>query len=297
MNAHTPIIDAHHHIWRLDRTPWLNGPVVPRIFGDYASIRRDYDVSEFGQEARACGVVKSVYVQVNVAPGDEVWEVEWAAAQGVCANLIQAVIGYADLAGDGLGDLLDRQMAVAPLRGIRQQLHWHENPIYRFAASPALMLAPAWQKGLRELARRNLHFELQIFPKQYHDALTLIDVHPDMRFVLLHAGMPEDQSAEGRKFWIEGLKRFAQRPNVVVKLSALSTFSRRLIADDWRAITRQTVDIFTPKRCMFGSNFPVEKLWTDYASLISVMHECLRVYSHRERQAIWHDNAAQFYQI
>ncbi len=66
------IIDAHHHIWRLSHTPWLNGPMVPRIFGDYEPLRRDYPVEEYLAEAAAAGVVKSVYVQVNVAPGAEV---------------------------------------------------------------------------------------------------------------------------------------------------------------------------------------------------------------------------------
>lgn len=77
----TGVVDVHHHIWALDRTPWLAGPPVPRIFGDYPAIRRDYLLPEFAADAGPSGVTDSVYVQVNVAPGDEVAEVEWAAAQ------------------------------------------------------------------------------------------------------------------------------------------------------------------------------------------------------------------------
>ena len=71
-----PIVDSHHHIWRLNETPWLQGPSVPRIFGAYEPLRRDYGITEYMAEAVPCGVVKSVYVQVNVAPGKEVEEVE-----------------------------------------------------------------------------------------------------------------------------------------------------------------------------------------------------------------------------
>ena len=63
-----PIIDAHHHIWRLAETPWLNGPPQPRIFGDYAALRRDYLIEELVQAFRPHGVAKSVYIQINVAP-------------------------------------------------------------------------------------------------------------------------------------------------------------------------------------------------------------------------------------
>lgn len=72
-----PIVDAHHHIWRLSATPWLQGPAVPRIFGAYEALRRDYPIGEFAADAARASVVKSVFVQVNVAPGNEVEEVVW----------------------------------------------------------------------------------------------------------------------------------------------------------------------------------------------------------------------------
>jgi predicted TIM-barrel fold metal-dependent hydrolase len=71
------IIDAHHHIWRLSETPWLQSPQLPRIFGAYEAIRRDYGIADYLADATPSGVVKSVFVQVNVAPGKEVDEVAW----------------------------------------------------------------------------------------------------------------------------------------------------------------------------------------------------------------------------
>jgi predicted TIM-barrel fold metal-dependent hydrolase len=292
-----PILDAHHHIWRLDRTPWLKGPMVSRIFGPYEAIRRDYSVEEFAAEARPYGVVASVYVQVNVAPGDEVWEVEWAAGEGRRAHLIDAVVGFADLAAPDVGDVLDRQRASSPLRGVRYQLHWHENPKYRFATAPDVMLQPSWQRGLRLVGARGLHFELQVFPGQYANALSLIDAHPDTTFVLLHCGMPEDMSVTGMTAWRAGLRRLAERPNVLVKLSALGTFEHRCDADSWRPIIQRTVDTFGPGRCMFGSNFPVEKLWTDYGSLLCAVRSALDVYTQEEQAAVLYDTAARLYRI
>lgn len=65
------MIDAHHHIWRLDRLPWLAGDPVPRIFGPHERLRRDYPIEEYAADAHAAGVIGSVYVQANVAPGAE----------------------------------------------------------------------------------------------------------------------------------------------------------------------------------------------------------------------------------
>lgn len=292
-----PIIDAHHHIWLLERTPWLNGPPAPRIFGPHAPIRRDYPIGEFALDVKPHGVAKSVYIQVNLAPGDEIWEVEWAAREGAREGLVQAIVGFADLASPQLGETLDRQRAAGPLRGLRQQMHWHERPDYRFAARPDALLDPAFQAGLRALAARGLHFELQVFPSQFADALRLIDAHPNLRFMLLHCGMPEDASPQARASWAAGLARFAERPQVFAKISGLGTFARRCDAQAWAPIIARTIDTFGPGRCLFGSNFLIEKLWTDYASLLGAVRHGLSGYSPEEQRAILHDNAAAFYSI
>src|SRR5688500_36965 len=152
--AEFPIIDAHHHIWRAARVPWLSGPMQPRIFGDYEAIRRDYGIEEYMGDATPHGVVKSVYIQVNVAPGDEVEEVAWVQETGAEHGFPHAIVGYVDLRSPDAAGTLDRERAHARLRGVRQQLHWHENPVYRFASQPNVVDDPAFRAGLRALAMR-----------------------------------------------------------------------------------------------------------------------------------------------
>lgn len=188
----TQIADAHHHIWRTDWTPWLSGPMTPRIFGPYEALRRDYLADEYAADARPNAVTKSVHVQANVAPGRAVAEVAWAMASGRRVGLVQAVVAFADLTATNIGDLLDRELAYSAVRGIRQQLHWHPDPAWRYAPVPDLMLHPDWQRGLHEVTGRGLHFELQVFPHQYVHALRLVEAFSETTFVLLHAcGVPE----------------------------------------------------------------------------------------------------------
>lgn len=291
------ILDSHHHIWRLADLPWLAGPPVPRIFGDYTALRRDYPVDEFMATARAAGVSKSVYVQVNVAPGREVDEVAWVQSVADRNGVPQGIVGYADLAAADVAAVLDRERAYKNLRGIRQQLHWHEKPLYRFASRPDLMNDPAWRRGLREVEARGLLFELQVFASQMPDAARLAHACPGLQFVLLHAGMLEDRSQAGWAAWRTGMRALAGCPNVAVKLSGLGTFEHRCSVELWRPVVSETVAMFGPERCLFGSNFPIESLWTTYDRLVAVMRECLDDLAAAAERAIFHDNAARIYRI
>ena len=111
------IIDAHHHIWRLSETPWLQSPQVPRIFGAYEAIRRDYGIADYLADATPSGVVKSVFVQVNVAPGKEVDEVAWVQSVADDHGFPHAITAFADLTSPTVADTLDRELAAGKTRG------------------------------------------------------------------------------------------------------------------------------------------------------------------------------------
>jgi len=291
------IIDAHHHIWRVKEVPWLSGPQVPRIFGDYAPLRRDYPVEELIGEIAPHGVVKSVYIQINVALGREADEVRWVQSVADAHGFPHGIIGYTDLAAADVAATLDREMACANLRGIRQQLHWHENPLYRFAARPDLMKDRAWRAGLGEIEQRGLVFELQVFASQMADAAMLAKDFPGITFVLLHAGMLEDRSQDGWTRWREGMRKLADCRNVCVKLSGLGTFEHQCSVELWQPVVKETLAMFGAERCLYGSNYPIEKLWTTYDRIIAVMRECLSGLSGQERRAVFHDTAKRVYRL
>jgi predicted TIM-barrel fold metal-dependent hydrolase len=293
----TPILDAHHHIWRLADLPWLSGPPVPRIFGEYDAIRRDYSIEEYVDDAAKAGVVRSVYVQTNWPPARSVDEVAWVQSVADRHGFPHAIVGFADLAAPDVEATLDALGAFPRLRGIRQQLHWHVDRRYRFAERPDLARDPGWRRGLAAVGRRGLLFELQVFEGQMADGVGLARDFPDLTLVLLHAGMLEDRSPTGWTRWRAGMQALAACPNVLVKLSGLGTFVRACTVDLWRPVIEETVAMFGPDRCMFGSNFPVEKLWTSYADLVAVTRACLAHLGERDQAAIWHDTATRVYRL
>ena len=120
---------------------------------------------------------------------------------------------------------------------------------------------------------------------------------PEVTFVLQHAGMPEDLSPEGRDEWRTGMKVLAAQPNVVSKLSAFGTFIHRNDAAHIASILRDTVAMFGADRCLFGSNFPIEKLWTGYRALIDAFLAATSDLDGAARAAIFEETAARVYRL
>ena len=292
-----PVVDGHHHIWRQADLPWLMGPMQPRIFGPYEPIRRDYPISEYLADLAGCGVTQSVYVQANWAKHafeDEVAYVQHAADD---TGFPQGIVGYADFLAKDVRPQLDRLTKYRGMRGLRMQLQWHENPQYRFAAEPDIARNPTFQQNAARLADYGWTFDLQVFSGQMDGAAELAARAPKVTFILQHAGMLEDLSTAGWERWRGGMRRLAACPNMFSKLSALGTFIHKNDPDHIAAVVRETIGIFGPARCLFGSNFPVEKLWTRYSDLIAAYRSAIEPLGENVARAVFHDTAAKVYRL
>ncbi|MEV5893893.1 amidohydrolase family protein [Nonomuraea fuscirosea] len=290
------IVDAHHHIWRAADLPWLQGEMVPRIFGPYEPIRRDYPIAEYLAEAAPCGITSSVYVQTNWPLDRALDEVRWLRDVHADTGWPTAVVGSADLFDAGAPDVLRRQAALTPLvRGTRLQLHWHERPEFRFAEAPDRMKDATFRRNLATLAELGWLFELQVFPAQMPDAADLAADFPEVTFVLVHAGMPVGPGAVAE--WTRGMKLLAERPNVVVKLSGQGTFVHRVDRSLIERVTATCLNLFGSRRCMWGSNLPIEKLWTDLRTLLTAWQDALAGRTVEEVHDVFTATATRVYRL
>lgn len=291
-------VDAHHHIWRQDDLEWLKGPMVPRIFGPYEPIRRDYPISEYRADVEPLGITKSVYVQTNWPPDHVVDEVRWVQSVADETGWPHAIVGSADLMDDSCVTAFAEQARISPLmRGTRLQLHWHENPQFRFAPVPDRMNDATFRRNLARIADYGWLFELQVFPGQMADAARLAADFPEISFVLIHAGMLTDDDPAAVAAWRTGMQRLAEQPNVNVKLSGLGTYIHRVDPEYITFVLRETVGMFGADRCAFGSNFPIEKLWTDFSSLWAAYQQALALFSEEERDAILRGTGTRLYKL
>ena len=291
------IIDAHHHIWRQTDLPWLLGPTQPRIFGEYDTIKRDYPVSEFLSDIEGLDVAKSVYVQANWSPNWFADEAAWVQRTADETGWPHGIVAYCDMTQKDARRDLDRLAQYPLLRGIRQQFHWHENPLYRFARSPDLCRCDTVQRNIARLADYGWSFDLQVFSGQMKGASELAQACPEVTFILQHAGMLEDLSDAGRAAWRKAMKALAKNKNVVTKLSAFGTFLHRNDPQHIADMVSETVKLFGAKRCLFGSNFPIEKIWTDYRTMLDAFRKAAKPLGEAAGKAIFHDTAKRVYRL
>ena len=216
-----PIVDAHHHIWRHADQPWLQGPAVPRIFGEYEGLRRDYPAEDFIADLKDTGVVKSVYVQTNWLPNREVEEVEYVQESATRTGWPHAIVSFVNFQSEDAPKVMDAQAKASKLmRGARQQLHWHENQQYRFAPTPDQMNTPMFRNNFALLADRGWLFELQVFASQMADGAALAKAFPAYDLgagACRHAGGPFAGRPQGLARRHEAARRRAQHEYQILR--------------------------------------------------------------------------------
>lgn len=287
-------IDAHHHLWKLDAVhyPWLMAKGQKRFFGDPGPIQRDFTVDEFRAMAEPFGVAASVHIQVGAA--DPLAEARWV--QGVAeANpgWPAAQVGFADLTDPALGRLLDAFAELPGLRGVRQIVGRApgEDAV---TGTGALLDDPRFAQGLAEIARRGLSFDLQLIPSQYADMARILDRTPELDVALCHAGSPHDRSADGLRAWASALRVLSANPRICCKLSGLGMFDHDWTVASIRPIVETCLEQFGAERLMFGSNFPVDSLYSDYGAIVEAYEAILPPDSW---PAVFAGTAARFYRI
>lgn len=293
------IVDAHHHLWDLGRGyhyPWLQDRPLPNgVCGDLTNIARDYVLADFQADTANYDLVKSVHIEaVSAHPVDETaWLQELADRRG----FPHGIVARAELQAPDVEQILAEHKRYANTRGIRHIVNWHRDPRLTFGDRNDLMTDPAWLAGFRLLKKYDLSFDLQLYPSQMADAAELAHRHPDTRIILNHAGMPVDRDPAGLALWRDGMARLAAEENVVAKISGLGMVDWHWNIESIRPFVLGTIDAFGVDRTMFGSNFPVDKLYGSFDDLYGAFESIVTGFSEAEKQKLFHDNAVAYYRL
>jgi predicted TIM-barrel fold metal-dependent hydrolase len=156
---------------------------------------------------------------------------------------------------------------------------------------------PVWIENLASLQKRNLSFDLQLIPQQIDRVCAVLRRIPPVQVALCHCGSPWDWSAAGLASWREGLKKLAALPNVYCKISGLAMFNHQWSIDDIRFIITTCIEVFGPDRCMFGSNYPVDKLYKPYDDIWRAYEKIAGQYSTAEQEMLFAGTATEFYRL
>ena len=316
-----PVIDAHHHFWGDGPAALAYGRALPQDMAAmmaasghritatvFIECRMGYRVD--GPEALRCvGETETVDAALRAAD-----------ARGPGAiRLGAAIMGFAELlAGDSVAGVLEAHVAASPdrFRGIRYVTSSDPDEPYVGTEHQGALAAPALRDALGWLERMGLIFETWCLHTQIDRILSLADAFPGLTLVVDHLATPirigryaqrrQDALAE----WEAGIAAAAKRPNIILKLGGLGMAvagygwdrrdtppCSRELADAYRPYVRHAVEAFSPARCMFESNFPVDGVSYGYGTLWNAFKRLTGDMSAAEQDALFRATAARVYRI
>ena len=278
------IIDAHHHLWRVARGDyfWMDPIADPSV----APIARDFVLEDYRTLTCAAGVTGSILVQAAQTVAETEWLLEQARASD---GLILGVVGWVDMAAADALRALQRLSQHPLFRGIRPMLQDITPGDWVLSAE----LAPAF----RALIELDLTFDVLIRPPQLESAFTLLTRYPQMRAVIDHGAKP--QIARGQwQPWADWMRRIARETSAYCKLSGLVTeASPEWKIGDLRRYIDHLIECFGPQRLMWGSDWPVATLASDYQHWLETAQTLIRGLQEAERSQVMGTNAMQFYKL
>lgn len=297
--VHPPTIDCHHHLLDLARNPypWLQGPSTKTHFGDTAALKNDYLISDYVADIKTQNIVKSVHIEAGWDPRDWRGETRWVQSIADEQGYPHAIVAFVDILAPDLRARLDALACHPNLRGVRMRFFDPDQLSGGGTFTSSLMSEPKWREGLALLSDYDLGFDLQAPPGLMAEAADLAAALPDIQLILTHAGLPLDRSDDGMEAWRQGMRLLAERENVAVKISGFPMTDWHWTVDSLRPLVLETIDLFGPARCMVGSNFPVDKLFSDFDKLFNAYRDITADFSSSDKRYLFHDTAARLYRL
>ena len=272
------VIDAHHHFWRYSPAEygWISG--------DMALLRRDFLPPDLLAETLAAGVDGVVSVQARQTIEETRWLLELADANA----FIRGVVGWVPLVSDEVRDDLERFAANPKLKAVRHVLQDEPDDDY--------VLGDAFNRGVGLLKGFGLRYDILIYARHLPQAIALVDRHPDQAFVLDHVAKPLIR--EGLLSpWREQMRELGRRVNVYCKLSGMVTEAHHAA---WTPAQLEpymdaALAAFGPRRLMFGSDWPVCLLASDYGRWAQTVRDFAQKLSPDEQPRVMGETAIEAY--
>ncbi len=271
-------IDSHQHFWTLSRGDygWMSPELDP--------IYRDFGPDDLAPLMRAAGIDKSIVVQA----ADTVAETEFLLGLADKTDSIAGVVGWVDMSAPDAIQTLEKLAQNPHFKGIR--------PMIQDIAEDEWILRPELDATFQALVEMNLSFDALVLPRHLPHLLTRLARHPDLNCVIDHAAKPELKTGNLTD-WRANMSRLAQDTDALGKFSGLVTEAHpAATASDLAPATDHVIAEFGASRLMFGSDWPVLNLASDYQAWVD-MADAITGFEGDAAKAFWGGNAAGFYSV
>jgi L-fuconolactonase len=249
-------------------------------------LQRDFLIDDLRAVTAEAGVTGTIVVETERTT----IETEWLSKVAASDNLICGVVGWAPLTIPGALPELERIAAFPKMKAVRHPIHDELDDDF--------VLREDFNRGIADLKKFNLGYDILIFEKHLPQTIQFVDRHPDQVFVLDHVAKPRIRERVLSP-WRDNIRELALRPNVYCKISGIVTEA------DWDTWSDEelspyldvVLEAFTPKRLMFGSDWPVVTLASSYQRWIDTVRVAIAQLSPAERDWILAKTAIEAYRL
>jgi predicted TIM-barrel fold metal-dependent hydrolase len=286
-----PFTDTHVHFHDLRESElhysWLlPGTDEDEDLGDYGAIRADrYWADDFMAETRFHNVDRVVHIQAAIGIADPVEETRWLQRFSDRVGAPHGIVAYADLTRPDVADVLSRHLEFEALRGIRD---------FRYDDSYE---NPDWERGFALLGRHGLVCCDDPLLEQVPAAVKLARRHPDVTLCIDHAGFPRRRDDDYFREWRDAIRALASVENVVIKISGLGMCDHAWTVESWRPWVLACIEAFGTERSFFGSNWPVDRLFSSYGDVLDAYAEIISHFTEDEQRALFSGNANRIFRL
>lgn len=269
-------IDSHVHFWKYtpERYPWISDAM--------AAIRKDF----FPQDLKPPLDRSNFEFCIAVQAVQEEDETEFLLNLAEKNEFIKAVVGWIDLNSENVAARLNHFSENPKFKGIRHTV-WDKKGEF--------MESAAFRSGINQLQQYNLTFDLLVFDYQLNAAIDLVAAFPNQKFVLNHLGNPK-QIVGPTEDWIFKIRKISKYKNVHCKISGLfaNSDAQEIRKEDIFPFLDVVSEAFRTERLLFGSNWPVCLVKTEYKRVVEMIHS---YFSENEKERVLRENALNFYNL
>jgi predicted TIM-barrel fold metal-dependent hydrolase len=289
--AELSFTDTHVHFSDLSepalRYDWLlpEAPVDPLTGPDAAIRAQRYWADDFLAETRFHNVGAVVHVQAAIGTPDPVEETRWLQAFTDRLGVPQGVIAAVDLTRPDAADTVARHAELPAFRGVRD-LRYDD-----------YLTNPRWRRGYAALEGRGLVVCDDPALDEMELARDLVARHPGVTYCVDHAGLPRQRDPEYFERWRTGMRALAAEESTVVKISGLGMGDHRWTVESLRPWVLECIDAFGVDRSCFGTNWPLDRLYSSYGDVVDAYAEIIRDFSDEEQRAVFSGTANRVFRV
>jgi predicted TIM-barrel fold metal-dependent hydrolase len=288
--AELAFVDTHFHLHDMKhptlRYGWLEPDAVHGFLPDTDPLKAQrYRIKDYVAEIRFTNVSKAIHVQAAVNTPDPVDETVWLQAFADETGYPHGIVAECHLARPDAAEVLDRHLKFRNVRGIRN------------FGEGNYLLDPAWRKGFAELGPRNLVYCLDTRIERAEDVLDLARSSPQTIICVDHCAIPMARDAEYFKRWRAAIDTMAKSSNVVMKVSGLGMNDPLWTVDSIRPYVLGSIEAFGTDRVVFGTNWPVDRMFSSYPDVINAYAEIISGFPRDEQVNMFSGNAERIFRI